>query len=129
MPNHAGSTSSHYNLTSPIVKDSVGKKGIHFFIKYFQVGKTVKNVQIDPNSTKVWSTDLNVTLSMSDVVTDGVSESVSDTLEIVLNEQVFYYMYQKIYVYHIYILLLYIIQFKVIVKKNYINIENIPGKI
>ncbi len=39
--------------------------------------KTVyKNVQIDPQTNEIWATELNVPLSVS----DGVNESVNDTL-------------------------------------------------
>ena len=40
--------------------------------------KPVKYVQIDPRTTEIWSTDLNVTMPVS----EGVSEVVSDTLVI-----------------------------------------------
>ena len=36
-------------------------------------GKAVKNVKIDPQTTKILSTDLNVPLSVSNGVSDGVS--------------------------------------------------------
>ena len=42
-------------------------------------GRTVINVQIDPQTTKIWSTDLFVPLSLSDGVTQGVNEHVCDT--------------------------------------------------
>ena len=38
--------------------------------------KTVKNVQIDPQTMEIWATELNVLLPVSEYV----SESVSDTL-------------------------------------------------
>ena len=65
-------------LIDAINKDSHVKiSNHHKWIPYQNLGgKYVKNVLIDPQTTEIWSTGLNVTLSVS----EGVSESVSDTL-------------------------------------------------
>ncbi len=37
-----------------------------FLIKFYIGGETVKNVQIDPQTTEIWPKHFNVTLSVSD---------------------------------------------------------------